>query len=150
VIRTDEELFQLTAGVVGEMGYTLVGVEDVAEHGRRIFRFTIDQPLGVRVRDCERVSRELSDLLDAEFAFDAQYCLEVSSPGLDHVLKTEREYAHFVGRSARLVLREQIGGTNVIVGTLAGVLAGDLTITTEDGEEITISLSAVASARLVP
>lgn len=148
--RTDEELYRLTVGLVEEMGCTLVAVEDVVEHGRRIFRFTIDRPGGVGIRDCERVSRELGDLLDTEFNYDAAYNLEVSSPGLDHVLKRESEYAHFVGRPARLVLREPVGGKNVVVGTIAAAGPGRVTMATDEGEEITVPFSAIASARLVP
>lgn len=147
--RIDERLYDLTKGLVAGMGYTLVTVEDIVEHGRRTFRFTVDHDRGITVEDCASVSREIAYLLDDELALEARYVLEVSSPGLDHALKKEREYAHFAGREARLVLREPVDGENVLTGTILGADAGSVRLNV-DGAEIPVPLENVSRARLVP
>jgi ribosome maturation factor RimP len=146
--KRNEELYALCRGLVEGMGFTLVTVEDVVEHGRRVFRFYIDHPGGIVVDDCARVSRELDYLLEADFDFDGSFVLEVSSPGLDHRLSHEREYAHFSGKRARLVLREPIDGLNVVVGVLASVDGGVVRVAPDDGPEVSIPLSNVARGRL--
>ncbi len=145
--RRDDELYGLCLDLVRGMGFELVTVEDIVENGRRTFRFFIDHPRGIVVDDCASVSRQLDNLLDTEFDFDGSYVLEVSSPGLDHKLKHEREYAHFIGRQARLVLREPVEDKGVIEGTIASVGQGVVSMATDSGD-VEVSLSDVARARL--
>jgi ribosome maturation factor RimP len=146
--RRDAELFELARGVVEDAGYTLVRVDDVVDRGRRVFRFYIDHPRGVMLGDCEAVSRELGYLLDGSFDFEGAYVLEVSSPGLDHDLRLASEFEHFMGRAARLVLREPVGGRNVLAGVLAGGGPGAVSLRLGDGSEISVPLSNIARARL--
>lgn len=146
--RKDAELYELTRDLVEQMGYTLVKVDDVVERGRRLFRFYVDHPRGITVADCEAVSREIEYVLDADFDFAGSYVLEVSSPGLDHELKTEREYEHFVGRSARLVLREPVEGKTVVEGVIARAGEGRVNIELLGGTEITVPFAGIARARL--
>jgi ribosome maturation factor RimP len=146
--RMDEKLYGLSRGLVEGMGFVLVDVDEVVEHGRRVFRFYIDGERGVSLGDCAAVSRELAYLLDAEPELAGGYVLEVSSPGLDHRLKKEREYVHFAGRAARLVLRGSMEGRNVVEGVIAGADAGIVRIVPMDGEELSIPLVDIARARL--
>lgn len=143
-----DELYELARGLVEQMGYALVTVDDVVERGRRIFRFYIDHARGVGLSDCETVSREIEDLLDADLDFDGSYVLEVSSPGLDHELRSEREFAHFAGRPVRLVLRESVNGKNVIEGVIAGADDGRVRVGLDDGAERSFPLASIARARL--
>ena len=144
----DEKLYSLSGGLVEGMGFVLVDVDEVVEHGRRTFRFYIDAHGGVSLEDCRTVSRELAYLLDAEPELAGGYVLEVSSPGLDHRLKKEREYVHFAGREARLVLKENSEGRNVIEGVIGGAEGGVVRITLTDGDELSIPLADIARARL--
>ncbi len=146
--RTDEKLYGLSRGLVEDRGFVLVDVDEVTEHGRRVFRFYIDGEGGVSLGDCAGVSRELAYLLDAEPGFDGGYVLEVSSPGLDHRLKKEREYVHFAGREARLVLRSPVEGRNVVEGVIVGADEGVIRMAPADGEELSIPLTDIARARL--
>ena len=148
VEQRGEELYELTTALVDGMGFKLIAVEDVVERGKRLFRFYIDHPRGITVDDCGSVSRELEYLLDAEFRFDGAYTLEVSSPGLDHSLKTEREFKHFVGRKIRLVLRGGAGGRNVVVGRLASADGDGICVESEGGERQTIRMVDIARAEL--
>ena len=148
VERIDERLYDLTVELVAGMGFTLVTVDDVVEHGRRTFRFSIDHDRGITVEECASVSREIAYLLDDELALEARYVLEVSSPGLDHALRKEREYAHFSGREARLVLREPFEGENVLTGTILGAESGTVRLNV-DGAEVAVALENISRARLL-
>lgn len=147
--KRDEELYELCLEMVRGMGFELVTVEDVVENGRRTFRFFIDHPRGIVVDDCATVSKEIDHLLDAEFDFGGSYVLQVSSPGLDHRLRQEREYAHFAGRRARLVLREPLDGQGVLEGAIASADSGEVRLTTDDGVNVVIRVSDVVRAHLM-
>jgi len=74
----------------------------------------------VTVDDCQRVSRDVSVILDAEFAFKHQYTLEVSSPGLERPLRNVRDCERFTGFLARFVLSEAVEGQSFVSGRIRG------------------------------
>ena len=153
--RTDDRLYELTSELVAGMGFKLVDVRDVVEHSRRVFKFCIDHARGISVGDCQSISRELADFLDAEGEIDGAYRLEVSSPGLDRDLLREREYEHFAGQRVRLVLRGR-NADGVMTGTADGVMTGTIvsaqraivTFKPDGGQEMDIPLAHIARARL--
>ena len=75
----------------------------------------------VTVEDCQRVSTDVSALLDAEFSFEHAYTLEVSSPGLDRPLRHAADCKRFLGRLARFVLAEAIDGQKYLSGRIVDV-----------------------------
>ena len=77
--------------VVAEHGLQLVDVEWRELRPRGLLRLYVDKPGGVGIGDCERLSREIGDVLDAAAVIEGGYDLEVSSPGLDRQLRKERE-----------------------------------------------------------
>ena len=103
-----------------------------------VLRVVIDRPDAGRVEtpeeavgidDCQRVSHDLSALLDVEDEFGQnelsdQYTLEVSSPGLDRPLRGEADYRRFAGRLAKLVTTEPIARQSAFAGRIRGVEAG--------------------------
>lgn len=147
--KAEEMLFESTRDLVDELGFVLVDVDEVTEQGRRTFRFYIDHREGVSLDDCASVSRELSYFLDGEREPEGSYVLEVSSPGLDHRLRKTREYAHFAGRTARLVLRSEAGEKSVVTGEILGADEGGIHIRDGEGREQSMDLADIARARLV-
>ncbi len=103
-MQDDERIAQLEdvlLPVLQDHGLELVDV-DWRPHGPRgSLRVYVDKPGGVGIGDCERVSRELGDVLDAADVIPGAYDLEVSSPGLDRLLRTEREYRWAIGKDVR-------------------------------------------------
>lgn len=75
----------------------------------------------ISVADCQRVSEDLSAILDAEVDFDHTYTLEVSSPGLDRPLRHLADCRRFVGRRVRIVTSEAVDGQHALVGRISGV-----------------------------
>src|ERR1044072_3613483 len=76
--------------------------------------------VSVSIEDCERVSRDVSAILDVEETIDHRYTLEVSSPGLDRPLRDARDYRRFSGRLAKIVVSEPVDGQQHFEGRLQG------------------------------
>jgi ribosome maturation factor RimP len=131
------------APVVGGHGLELVDLEWRGLRPRGVLRLYVDKPGGVGIGECERLSRELGDVLDVAAVIDGGYELEVSSPGLDRQLKKEREYRWAVGKQIRCWLA---GGTEVR-GRLTEVTAERLVLV-KGGERTEVGRAAVTKARL--
>ena len=81
-----------------------------------VVRIFIDQPAGISVDDCERVSREVAALLDVDDPIPTAYTLEVSSPGFDRVLRTPAHFERFVGERVFVELQVPRAGTPAVHG----------------------------------
>src|SRR3970282_2640946 len=114
------DLQALLETTLSGVGYELVDLERSGKG--RLLRVFIDKAGGVNVDDCAAVSHHLSRVLAVEnIAYDR---LEVSSPGLDRLLKKERDFARFAGRKARIKVRIPIDGQRNFVGVLREVSGG--------------------------
>jgi ribosome maturation factor RimP len=105
----------------------------------------------VGIEDCQRVSHDLSALLDVEEELTAgiasAYTLEVSSPGLDRPLRGERDYHRFVGRLAKIVTDEPVAGQSHFAGRLSGVEDGAVLLT--EGRRVhRVPMARIRRARL--
>ena len=125
------------------MGYEWVG----CERPGRLLRLYIDKPGGVNADDCVAVSQQVSRLLAVERVdYDR---LEVSSPGLDRLLRKEDDFTRFVGQKARVRVRVPVDGQRNFVGVVREAGAGRVQIEV-DGRTLSLELSNVETARLVP
>lgn len=107
----------------------------------------------IGVADCQRVSQDLSALLDVEedqleeAALGQAYTLEVSSPGLDRPLRHEADYRRFTGRLAKMVTTEPVEGQSAFAGRLAGVDNGFVLL--EEGRKVhRVPVARIKRARL--
>jgi ribosome maturation factor RimP len=105
-------------------------------------RLFIDHPHGVTLALCERVSGQLGDYRD-------RYALEVSSPGQDRPLTKPQHFARFLGRRARLRLRDAHDGHRSVTGELVGASDREVTIAAGDGI-VTIPFEQIARSNLIP
>jgi ribosome maturation factor RimP len=135
--------------VVVSEGLALVDLELKGGQANLLLRVYIDKPGGVSHGDCQLVSEQMSAILDVEDPIPGRYVLEVSSPGLDRKLVKASDYTHFVGRLARLVLREPVGNQKVLEGRLAGFEAGRVRLDLVAGGRIEMELGNISKARLV-
>jgi len=134
-------------GVADRLGYELVDLEFRRESDGFVLRVYIDCPAGVRLRDCEAVSRDLSAALDVEDVLAQSYRLEVSSPGLCRPLRHEAHFRRFAGSRVRLRTRDPIDGRRNFAGTLVGVSDGQVVLRLDDGT-VTIPLVAIHKANV--
>jgi len=129
--------------VVGDHGLELVDVEWRGLRPRGLLRLYVDKPGGVGIGDCERLSRELGDVLDAAALIEGGYDLEVSSPGLDRQLRKDREYRWAIGKPVRCWL----AGGSEVRGRLTEVTPEWLVLDRE-GERVELGRAGVTKARL--
>jgi ribosome maturation factor RimP len=137
----------LETTVVG-LGYELVDIE-MSPRGRTI-RIFIDLPgkeNGVDVDDCALVSNQLSRLLDVENVdYDR---LEISSPGLDRVVKKPEDFQRFAGHDIQIKLRIPQGGRRNFQGELIGLTDGKVSLRLEK-DDVELEFNNIEKARLVP
>ena len=132
------------------MGYELIDLELRTGARDGLVRVFIDKdPDGIDLEDCEAVSRQVSAILDVEDPIEANYSLEVSSPGLDRKLTKPAHFQRFAGEQVKVKLRFPLEGRRNFSGQLKA--AGDENIEVEvDGEVHSLPMATIESARLVP
>lgn len=136
------------APVVESLGCELVGIEYGRQGNRGLLRVYIDKEDGIGVTDCQRVSHQLSGVLDVEDVIKEQYQLEVSSPGLDRPLYTLEHFARFAGHKVKLTLVSPIEGQRRFKGVLQGVEDGQVIVNIGENE-LVLSLNAIDKANLI-
>ena len=114
----------------------------LAEIQGSILRIFIDHPDGVTLALCERVTGHLTD-------YRERYSLEVSSPGQDRPLTKPQHYSRFLGRRARVRLRNAADGHKQLTGELVGASDADVTLAAADGL-VTIPYEQIARSNLIP
>ena len=126
----------------------LVDVEFKKEGKNWVLRIYIDRESGVTLEDCQKVSRLAGDLIEVEDVIEPVYILEVSSPGLNRVLKKEKDFLKYSGKKINIQCHAHMDGKKKFTGILTGFI--DQSIHLEmDGQQLTIPLSIVAKANLV-
>lgn len=148
-LRGNPALRELLGPTVAMLGCELVAIEFFPQGRGQMLRVYIDKDGGVTVDDCERVSHQISGVLDVEEVIEGHYVLEVSSPGLDRPLVAERDFERFSGHDVRLRTDRAIGGQRNFRGLLRGVRDG-LVVLEAEGREFTLPLERIEKARLVP
>lgn len=148
--RTQDALTALLQPVVEGMGYEFVGLEYFPQGHRSMLRVYVDLLPGITLEDCERVSHQLSGVLDVENPINASYSLEISSPGADRLLFTPEHYVRFAGRLVSVKLAVPQNGRRNFKGRLIGINGDDVVVTEDDSQEFRLPLAQIEKARLVP
>ena len=138
----------LLRDVVELDGVELVYVEYRPEGSPSVLRIYIDKLGGVGLKDCERVSKQASALLDDETFTLSRFVLEVSSPGIERPLFKEADYRRFVGKEIRLITTETIEDRRKFTGLIRTFSEGILKLEF-DGETYQIPFSKIRKANLV-
>jgi ribosome maturation factor RimP len=145
--------------IVRAHGAELVDLDLRVEQPGWVLRVYVEKAgaseLGLSTRDaavnlelCADVSRDLSPALDVADVIPHAYHLEVSSPGIERPLRSERDFARFAKQKAKLRLRGPVDGQRVLVGELGGIEAGVVSIAVGPRTHA-VPLSSIESARLV-
>lgn len=142
------ELIALEIGdrIAAEYGYYVVDAQFKKEAGKQFLRLFIDKDGGVGIDDCETFSRAFSDAIDELDPIEQEYTLEVSSPGVDRKLKTEREFLHYAGREVDVKLFKAVDGKKEFSGILKEFENGTATI--DCGEDIKVNTKDAAYIKL--
>ena len=144
-----EQLAELLEPVVKGLGFELWDLEYTARRAGGFLRLYIDADQGVGLDDCADVSRAVSVVLDERDPIPVEYTLEVSSPGLDRVLRTPAHFARFVGERAQVEMVLPVNGRRKFLGLLLSVNDHELVID-QDGVNVSLSIEGINKARLAP
>lgn len=150
-----ERLRAAATRVAGSHGLEIFDVQFRREAGGMVVRVQIDRPgpaataqESVSIEDCASISRDLSAVLDVEDVVPTAYTLEVSSPGLDRPLRNAADYRRFVGRRAKVVMREEVDGRMFFKGRLSGVEGRDVLIEADEGGGHRVPIDVIVRAHL--
>lgn len=149
-----DDLFAIAEPVVQAEGFELVDLEYAKEGPRWVVRVFLFNPEGVSLEDCKTVSNALSDKFEAADPVKVAYHLEVSSPGAERVLKSEREFHIFQRRLVRITARDPVedpttGKMEQVIHGLLGPVTGDtIQLVGPDGHSISLARDNVKQVRL--
>jgi ribosome maturation factor RimP len=143
------EIEKLIAPIADRLGYDLVRVR-LRGGSRATLQIMAERRdrRSMKVEDCARLSREISPVLDAADPIEAEYVLEVSSPGIDRPLIKPADYVRFVGHEAKVELTEAVSGRKRFQGLIAGASGEAVTMMLDEGP-LELPLAAVKSAKLI-
>jgi ribosome maturation factor RimP len=140
---------QAVEGLLAQEGVELVDLRYLMQGGRWVLRFYLDKHRGITLDDCEYLSDRIGALLDTMDIIPHAYTLEVSSPGLDRVLKKDKDFMRFAGHRVRVRLKNQHNGQRNFSGYLKGFENGSIVL--DIGERtLCLELSWIEEARLDP
>lgn len=134
---------------VEALGYELWACLYLAQGQQSILRVYIDSDKGVRLADCERVSRQISALLDVEDPMLGHYNLEVSSPGLDRPLTKERHFQRYIGHNIRVSTQTPIDNQRKFKGLLQSVELAGIVLKQEE-KELVLTWDNILRANVLP
>ena len=140
-----ERMLELIEDTAGKLGYLIYESSILYKGENSQIHVKIDSLTGISHSDCERFSRELSARLDAEDALP-NYSLEVSSPGLNRLLRNSSEFRRFPGAPVKAVYQEG-SERKVVKGTIGEMTDGAVTISSGK-EQVTIVFDSIINAKL--
>lgn len=143
-----ELLEKETEPLLAENGFELVDLKVTKTGGKLLLQFFIDRyEGGVTLEDCGAVSDKLGSYLDMNNVLAGGYILEISSPGIDRVLKKEKDFIKFKGSKVRVKLKKPLNNARVYYGELLGfsdgavLLSGGLSFAPGEIEEARLNPS---------
>ncbi len=139
---------EMLGSILLKYNYELVDVEYIKEGPHFYLRVFIDKQGGVTIDDCQKVSEELSTLLDEKDPIEDNYFLEVSSPGLDRPLKSNMDLEKSIGKDIEISLYKQINGKKKYIGKLADFNDNIILIVDEKEEEMQINREIISKVNL--
>ncbi|CDZ75926.1 Ribosome maturation factor RimP [Legionella massiliensis] len=142
------EIEELLKPLVADLGYELWGCEHLSQGKHSLLRVYIDKEDGIGIEDCERVSKQISAMLDVEDPIPGNYSLEISSPGVPRPLFYKEQYQRFIGCEIKIKLFKPINGSRKYVGTIVG-MNGDTLILKVGEEQLELPFAHIVKANLI-
>ena len=145
----EQKVENLLKDKIEKIGYDLYDVEYTKEGKNYFLRIYIDKPEGIDLKDCEKVNDEISDLLDEADYIKEQYFLEVSSPGIERVIRKEKHLKQNIGQEVQVKLfRKDQNGKKEYQGKLLDYTSENITIQTSE-EKINIERKNISQIRTI-
>ncbi|MBL4819496.1 MAG: ribosome maturation factor RimP [Gammaproteobacteria bacterium] len=146
--RSERQITELLEPTINALGLQLWGVEHIGQGKHSMLRVYIESENGIAIEDCERVSRQVSLVLDVEELISGEYTLEVSSPGSDRRLFSLDQFRQYLGSEVNIRLGTLLDGRRKLKGKLVGIADEDICIE-EEGNEYRCPFDAIEKANIV-
>ena len=141
------EIAELIKPTILSMGYELWGLNVGQQNNFLKFTLYIDSVNGINIDDCEKVSNQITHLLDTEEVCGSEYVLEVSSPGFDRILITKEHFDRYLKEKVKVKLKWLVNNRKNIKGVIKEV-TDDCVIINYENESYEIKYDSIDSARL--
>jgi len=137
--QEDKDLIELLDPVAESVGYEIVRLRLMGGAETRRLQIMGERPAGdMNVEDCARLSRAISEVMDAADPITGEYTLEVSSPGVDRPLTRLKDFVTYAGLEVRIELDRVAEGRKRFKGELAGVEDGQVGLNLEGEDDVTV------------
>ena len=146
--KVEEKITLLLKPEIEKLGYDLYDIYYVKEVKDYYLKVFIDKDTGISLDDCEKVSNAISDILDKEDPIKEQYFLEVSSAGVERVLRSDKHLTDNVGKDVEVKLFKNFEGKKIYNGILKGFNENEITIEVEN-ENINIDRKNIAIIKTI-
>jgi ribosome maturation factor RimP len=144
----DKRMASIVQPVIEDLGYELVRIRLLSGKSTTLQIMAERPDGGIDVNDCSKISTEISAILDVEDPIDADYALEVSSPGMDRPLTRLKDFAAWEGFEAKIETSELIDGQRRFKGILRGVEGNEVLVEIQQGT-IGLDFEWLSDAKLV-
>ncbi|MBT6754590.1 MAG: ribosome maturation factor RimP [Gammaproteobacteria bacterium] len=141
------EISELIKPTILSMGYELWGLNVGQQNNSLKLTLYIDSVNGINIDDCEKVSNQVTHLLDTEEVCGSEYVLEVSSPGFDRILITKEHFDRYIKEKVKVKLKWLVNNRKNIKGVIKEV-TDDCVIIDDENESYEIKYDSIDSARL--
>ena len=147
----EEKIAAIVTPVIEDLGFALHRVKITGEQRAALVQIMAEDPCtkNLLVDDAAKISRAISAVLDVEDPVDGPYRLEISSPGIDRMLLTQKDFEHYTGFEVKLeILTPAENGQKRFRGRIGGMKDNIILLDTDQGE-VDIPYAALAHAKLV-
>ena len=147
--KIEEKVESLVKDKIEKIGYELYDVIYTKEGSNKILRIVIDSEKGISLDDCEKVNNEIKETIDEANPIEEQYFLEISSPGIERLLRKDWQLKKFKGEEVNIKLfKKDENGKKEYTGTLGDGTENTLDVETE-GENTTIDRKIISQVKTV-
>lgn len=147
--KIEEKVESLVKEKIEKIGYELYDVLYVKEGSNKILRIVIDSENGISLDDCEKVNNEIKEIIDDANPIEEQYFLEISSPGIERLLRKDWQLKKFKGAEVNIKLfKKDENGKKEYTGTLGEITETALQVEVEE-KIITIDRKIISQVKTV-
>ena len=147
--KIEEKVENLLKNQIEKIGYELYDVLYVKEGSNKILRIVIDSEKGISLDDCEKVNNDIKETIDKANPIEEQYFLEISSPGIERLLRKDWQLKKFKGAEVNIKLfKKDENGKKEYTGILGDITENTLDVEAE-GENITIDRKIISQVKTV-
>mgnify|MGYP005999689071 CR=1 FL=1 len=144
----DKRMASIVQPVIEDLGYELVRIRLMSGKSTTLQIMAERPDGGIDVNDCSKISTEVSAILDVEDPIEAEYALEVSSPGMDRPLTRLKDFAAWEGFEAKIETTELIDGQRRFKGMLRGIDGNEVLVEIQQGT-IGLDFEWLSDAKLI-